>query len=525
MNRCQTDVIIIGSGIAGLLTAIHCAASKHVHIICKGPKKASNTWYAQGGIAAAISPHDSAAAHYQDTLEAGCFYNHKAAVEQLTSKGASTIQDLLSYNITFDRSDNTLLLGKEGAHSHHRILHHNDHTGKSIIAGLLSHIQTLPRITFSEHTTVTTLLHQNGYCVGCIGNNASETTHYSAPHVCIATGGVGQLFKHSSNPAFATGDGLMLAYNAGCRLMDLEFVQFHPTSLVTPSSDRPTFLISEALRGAGAYLVDVNEKRIMKSVHPLAELAPRDVVSREIYHHLQKNNPIFLDARHLPQTHYLQFPSINAVLKEHSLTLKDNLIPIVPVAHYHMGGILTNLNGQTDVPGLYAVGEAACTGVHGANRLASNSLLEGAVFAKNLATFILSSRLRQPLDTPFIPTTTPVSYCPKLKEKIQTIMWSSCGIIRHSHHLKTAIATLTQLQQNNKNKDVPDPFITLALLLCQAAQARPTSLGSHYITETLQQVSDCRHHSKGYITLSKHQGLNINKTFPIVATNEPERHV
>jgi L-aspartate oxidase len=393
----MAHVIVVGSGIAGLSTALHASARHDVTLVTKGALADSNTRYAQGGIAAATALDDSATLHAHDTIRAGAGLTDETAARVLADDGAAAIQRLIAWGVQFDHRPGSAEPERalEAAHSRARVLHAGgDATGAAIEAALVAAVRA-SGVAIAEHTLMTDLVLAEGS-----GDGRGETTGrvvgievlhgdgsrevLLADAVVLATGGAGQLFSHTTNPAIATGDGLAAALRAGVATADLEFYQFHPTTLAAPGN----FLVSEAVRGEGAVLRNALGERFMIGVHPDAELAPRDVVARAIAAEMAKQNgvPVTLDARGIEREALAaRFPTIMAACAAAGFDLAGGLVPVVPAAHYYMGGIATDLDGRTSHAGLYAVGEAACTGVHGANRLASNSLLEGAVFARRVA--------------------------------------------------------------------------------------------------------------------------------------------
>jgi L-aspartate oxidase len=377
------DVCIIGGGVAGLMLAHSLPSSMRIAILTKDHSNISNTALAQGGIAASLSSSDSPSNHAVDTMEATANHAHGERVDILVSEGKRLVEQMMTSGLPFDSTkDGFPDLGQEAAHTKRRILHAGgDQTGKMLMQFLLE--QTEGKVTRLPFHAVLECVISNGSCTGVIvSDHFGQKQTISATHVVLATGGIGQLYSQTSNSPVATGDGLSLAYHAGAILEDLEFVQFHPT--IFTMKGKSCGLISEAVRGEGAFLVNQDGLRIMEDVHPMAELAPRDIVARAIEWHWQKNDPVYLDARHIQRFEH-KFPSIYANCLKHGVNPLLDLLPVRPGAHFHMGGVKTNDTGATSIKNLYAIGEVASTGVHGANRLASNSLLEGLVFATRLA--------------------------------------------------------------------------------------------------------------------------------------------
>lgn len=382
------ECIVIGSGIAGLSTAIKLSNYTKVKVFTKSALSESNTWYAQGGVAAATKSSDSWKYHYNDTIKAGQGLCDSEAVKTLVKSAPEMIEDLIKDGINFDIADGEIGVTLEGGHSSPRVLHAGgDATGEEIERKLIIYAKQCKNIKFYPQHFVLDILVNDNKCFGVTVLNIEKRKIEIHPccYVIISTGGVGQLYKLTTNPSVSTGDGIAIAYRAGAEIKDIEFIQFHPT--VFKTNDGKLFLITEALRGEGAYLRDINGKRFMSGKHPLAELAPRDIVVKEMTMVMkeQQTDFVYLDATHL-DWHMLvvRFPNIINKLKENGLNLKTDLIKVSPAAHYLNGGIKTDLNGQTNIEGVYACGETAATGAHGANRLASNSLIEGLVFSARI---------------------------------------------------------------------------------------------------------------------------------------------
>jgi L-aspartate oxidase len=382
----RVDFLVIGAGIAGLSAAIRLAKAGSVLVVTKEELAESNTAYAQGGIAVAMGGEEDVALHLEDTIAAGDGLVNRAAAAVLVEQGPWRVEELIEWGTAFDRDGKgkngeggELLRTREGAHSLSRILHANgDATGREIAVSLLRHVRAIPQIELMEWTTSVDLIVDDGRVAGATlldGEGGLRVVRAGA--VLLASGGAGQVYSDTTNPAVATGDGIAMAYRAGAAVSDMEFYQFHPTAFSVASA--PRFLLSEALRGEGAFLVNAKGERFMERYHPLLELAPRDVVARAITRE-GMDGTVYLDMRHVKKDLVARFPGISGFLAKYRLELGRDLIPVRPAAHYLMGGVRTDVQGRTSLPGLYAAGEVACTGVHGANRLASNSLLEGLVF-------------------------------------------------------------------------------------------------------------------------------------------------
>lgn len=486
MNKYKADVIIIGSGIAGLVVAELLSHKKNVILISKENIENSNSSLAQGGIAASIDKNDNWKKHFIDTIVAGNDHNIENTTMELVKNAPKAIQQLVNLGVSFDRDeDNNFQLGREGGHHKNRIIHAGgDSTGKKITECLISAI--INDITIHHHTMVYDLLVNEGKCVGAIAKNgANETVIYEAHHTILATGGIGGLYSITSNDLSITGDGIAMAYRAGVELVDLEFIQFHPTMLITKKN--PYVLISEAVRGEGARLINQRGEYIMDGIHPLKDLAPRDIVSRQVYNAIQLGDKIFLDISEVMNFRE-RFPSISLLCEKNNVDINDKMLPISPGAHFIMGGIKTNTQGETSLPGLFAVGEVACNGVHGANRLASNSLLEGLIFAGNLTTFLLQQS-ETSITSKFPLTVEFNSILPEITE-IQNIMTNYVGIIRNESGLKYAKEWFEQYLDliNPKgilldlplNDKVKINMITVGWLITTSALMRTESRGGHY---------------------------------------------
>ena len=438
------DVLVVGAGAAGLYTALCLPESLQVGLITKDSLPLSASDWAQGGIAAVIDPSDSPQLHIEDTMHAGAGLCELEAVKFLVEQAPSCIDSLVQMGVGFDRKGERLALTLEAAHSRPRVLHAADTTGRAVVSVLSAKVLERPNIqVLSPAFALDLWLSENGHCQGVSLIYQGELVWVSAQAVVLATGGGGQVFCQTTNPAVSTGDGVALAYRAGAIVRDLEFCQFHPTALMKP--DAPHFLISEAVRGEGAHLVDSQGYRFAFDYHPKGELAPRDVVSRAIFHHLQHTGEphVWLDLRPIPEEKIrYRFPNIIQVCQHWGIDVFSEPIPVSPAAHYWMGGILVDLMNQTSIPGLYAVGETASTGVHGANRLASNSLLECVVFGRQMSNLQVESREQlvkekiSLLPSAFCPLPSLVEF---IREELPRLMWRCAGISRRGDELESAI--------------------------------------------------------------------------------------
>jgi L-aspartate oxidase len=452
------DVVVIGAGVAGLAFSLALPEGWTVALLTKGVLGESNTRYAQGGISAAIGPDDSTRLHEEDTLIAGAGLCDPVAVRTLVDGAPAAVDRLLAIGTKFDRSLSTgeILLGREAAHSRHRVLHSGgDATGAEVERALVAAARTHPDIDVFDHAYALDLLVCDDRACGIVAELASgERTVMAAPWVVVAAGGAGQLWAVTSNPSGATADGLAMAIRAGVAVADLEFVQFHPTVLALTGTE--PFLISEAVRGEGAYLLNDAGERFMLDVHPLAELAPRDVVARGIQSAMAAGNTdhVWLDLRHLPDDLvYERFPTIAKELKGRGLDLANDLIPVAPAAHYFIGGLVASTDGRTSMPGLLALGEASCTGVHGANRLASNSLLEGLVFGTDAAGRLTSLGRPEAIDpaeldlsgVETVMTEGDRAAIDAAVENIQRVMSQHVAVVRSAEGLREAGAEVLRL--------------------------------------------------------------------------------
>jgi L-aspartate oxidase len=487
----RVDFLVIGAGIAGLSAAIRLADAGSVLVVTKEELAESNTAYAQGGIAVAMGGAEDVALHLEDTVAAGDGLVNREAARVLVEHGPERVEELLEWGTKFDRGAKSgeLLRTREGAHSLSRILHANgDATGREIAVSLLRHAREIPQMELMEWTTSVDLTVQDGRVVGAsLLDGEGGLRIVQARAVLLASGGAGQVYSDTTNPAVATGDGIAMAYRAGAAVSDMEFYQFHPTAFSAQGA--PRFLLSEALRGEGAYLVNAKGERFMERYHPLLELAPRDVVARAITHE-GMDGAVYLDMRHVQEDLKARFPGISSFLAKRHLDLGSDLIPVRPAAHYLMGGVKTDVEGRTTLPGLYAAGEVACTGVHGANRLASNSLLEGLVFGVTAAETMLVEAPKEQEDIRVVPSAladgvTPEAATERWITELRALMWKYAGLLRDGGGLREAKRGLDELK-----KMMPRGLYRRALearnlrivaeLIVASALGREESRGAHF---------------------------------------------
>ena len=495
------DFVVLGGGIAGMRAAIALAKGGRVLVLTKDDLYESSTEYAQGGIAAALGEDDEVTLHLHDTLMAGDGLCREEAVRVLVEEGPQQIHQLIEWGTLFDRNGTKLAFTREGAHSRSRVLHaHGDSTGSEILRALMAKARTLSSIQLQPHAFATELLVEAGRVCGVtyLDVKTSLPQRVSASSVLLATGGLGHVYKETTNPSVACGDGVAMAYRAGALLSDMEFVQFHPTALFVKGA--PRFLLSEALRGEGAYLRNLLLERFMPHYHEAAELAPRDVVARAITSEIQRTRGefVYLDLTSLDPEHVKRrFPRIYSTCLKHNIDITADLVPIRPAAHYAMGGVATDLHGAASIPGLFAAGEVASTGVHGANRLASNSLLEGLVFGARSAAAMLNKHTAGGFPAPpphprtenssslTAPTPAPAADLQRAVEEARAILWDNVAIIRNGKQLKEAVKRLAELSlpapsQPSRQAEEACNILTVARLIARSALAREESRGAHY---------------------------------------------
>ncbi|MBX0332328.1 L-aspartate oxidase [Pontibacter sp. HSC-14F20] len=510
MKAPDFDFVVLGSGVAGLTFALQAAVHGRVLVLCKANFSETNTAYAQGGIAVVLDPTDTFEQHVQDTLEAGAGLCDEVAVRYVVQEAPAAIRWLQGIAVGFDKAaSGDMALGLEGGHSHHRVVHVKDHTGRSVQQALGKAVRRHPNIFVQEHQMGIELLTDTSstgtFCYGVqvLDLHTQEVRSIPAQAVVLATGGSGQVYQYTTNPGIATGDGLAMAARAGADIQHMEFFQFHPTALYQPNGE--VFLISEALRGAGAELVLPDGSRFMHLYHPLGSLAPRDIVARAVLTEMQRHQSpcLYLDVRHLPAGKVSEnFPSIYHKCTTIGIDVEKELIPIVPAAHYQCGGVKTDLSGLTSIDRLYAIGEVACTGLHGANRLASNSLLEGVVFAQSAAGHIAHL---VPKKLEAIPVSLEKNDVGELwygmreeiarnRNRLQKLLWEQAGIVRSAMGLQRCQTELEDLQRKGRGiayltgiqQEVLElqNLITVAELITKAALARQESVGGHFVTNT-----------------------------------------
>ncbi len=503
-----TDFLIIGSGVAGLRAAIELAPHGNVLVITKDMPKESSTEYAQGGIAVALSDEDEVGIHLEDTLKAGDGLCREDAVKILVGEGPERILELISWGAEFDKNGTKLDFIMEAAHSRKRILHaHGDATGKELERVLLNKARSFSSVKKYPFAFTVDLIVKDGECYGAYVLKDRKVNAVLAKATILCTGGAGQIFSRTTNPLVATGDGIGIAFRAGAVLEDLEFVQFHPTSLYSPYA--PHFLLSEAMRGEGAILRNTAKESFMKNYHRDAELAPRDVVSRAIISEMVRTNSnhVYLDMTHLENNFVRKrFPQIYSTCLQYNVDITKDLVPVSPAAHYMMGGVKTDLDGRTNVKGLYAAGEVACTGVHGANRLASNSLLEGLVYGARAGKSACESKIdpkKNADDESVLRYGTAYHTIPEhdeIRMTLRKLMWERVGIIRCAESLGEARKKLfewsfifdktfyTRRELELKN------MVATGMIIAESAFLREGSVGAHYRSDYPQKGGDWQRH-------------------------------
>jgi L-aspartate oxidase len=506
------DFLVIGAGVAGLRAAIELAQAGTVLVVAKDTLHESSSEYAQGGIAAALSDDDEVGLHEQDTIIAGDGLCDVAAVRTLVEEAPNAIQELIEWGAAFDRDGARLLFAREGAHSRSRVLHaHGDSTGREIVDTLYRRAAADERISFRSFAAMTDLLvgGDGSVCGASVLDAASgECVSIQARALLLATGGLGRVYKETTNPDVATADGVAAAWRAGADIADIEFVQFHPTALFVEGA--PRFLLSEALRGEGALLRNAAGERFMPRYHALAELAPRDVVSRAIVSEMQRTGaPVFLDLTHLEAAHIRsRFPRIYETCLSCGVDITTQRVPVHPAAHYSMGGVRTNLDGRTSRPGLYAAGEVACTGVHGANRLASNSLLEGLVFGARTGRAIRDEAGPRRCDG-----NAAGAVIPAIDERaVRALAWEDLGIVRSRQSISAALEKLSAANERAVSAEGAGRaeyelrnMAAVADLIGRCALERRESRGGHYRSDFPEKSPEFQRHS----VISKNGGYRL----------------
>jgi L-aspartate oxidase len=520
----ETDFIVIGSGVAGLRASIGLAESgARVTVLTKDKASESNTEYAQGGVAVVLSDDDDAELHEEDTLIAGAGLCDVAAVATLVNEGTKYIKQLIDWGTEFDRERGKLVFTQEAAHSRRRILHaHGDSTGKEIVRALIARARQEKSINLTPFAKTESLLVKDGRCIGVrfLDPILRGTRDIFAKAVILCTGGAGQLYLHTTNPPVATGDGMAMAYFAGAEMADMEFIQFHPTALSLENA--PRFLLSEAMRGEGGVLRNKDGERFMDRYDERLELAPRDIVSRSIVAEMRRTGTrnVFLDMTALDEDFLIhRFPKIYETCKAYGLNIATDQLPVSPASHYCMGGIRTDLWGRSTVPGLYAAGEVTCTGVHGANRLASNSLLEGLVFGARAGEAAVEDSRQLAVGSWQIPDAKQsdiadpqAGLSTAVRKRVKRVMWERVGILRDRDSLQRALREFDQISKSNLSISSSN-FVTLATLVAKAALWREESRGGHFRTDFPERDEKWQVHSiqKLNETISQSKTINFER--------------
>ncbi len=503
----ETDFIVIGSGVAGLRASIELASGgASVSVLTKDKASESNTEYAQGGVAVVLSEDDTSDLHEGDTLVAGAGLCDQQAVEILVTDGTRYVKQLIDWGTEFDREGGELMMGQEAAHSRRRILHaRGDSTGAEFVRSLMVRAAAEKTINLTPFANTESLIVRDGRCVGVkfLDPILRGPREIYAKAVIMCTGGAGQLYLHTTNPPVATGDGMAMAFFAGAEMADMEFVQFHPTALSIKNA--PRFLLTEAMRGEGGILKNEYGERFMSRYDERLELAPRDIVSRSIVSEMRRTGTrnVYLDMSSMEEDFLKhRFPKIYETCRIFGLNIATDMLPVSPASHYCMGGIRTDLWGRSTLPGLYAAGEVACTGVHGANRLASNSLLEGLVFGARAGKAAAEDSAMVKLRSPMVPALQSqtskfepeTQIATAVRKRIKRVMWERVGILRDGDSLKRAIAEFEQISAANLGTSSRN-FVTLANLVATAALFREESRGGHFRSDFQEQQEGWRVHS------------------------------
>ena len=496
----KSDVVIVGSGISGLMTAISLYPRKVTLVTKRKLGEMSSSAWAQGGIAAAVTKEDSPKKHFEDTLKASSGLSNEQAVKVITDDALDIVKFLEKTGVRFDKDNDEFALSKEAAHSYRRVLKINgDQSGKYLVSHLIDYAKQQGHITFVEDISVDHIIQKDNKCHGIMGHIhkneiADNFVFFQSPNIILATGGLGSIYAHTTNPRDVYGEAIAMAAQAGAKLVDLEFVQFHPTALDIGIDPAP--LLTEAIRGEGAFIVDENNHRFVFDENNLGELAPRDIVSRSIHNHKLKGHSTFLDCRHFKIDFKSMFPTASYYLKQASIDPMKDLIPIIPAAHYHMGGIKVDIDGKTSVEGLWACGECSSTGAHGANRLASNSLLEAFVFSRRIANKINSEPPKQSYKLinieNYIPKEKTIS---KIRAKkyiwqLRSAMNKFVGVERNESTLNQAFIEFLRIEREaDKLSAKLKDMLLVSKLITYAALQRKESRGTHFRTDYPSQNS------------------------------------
>jgi len=498
----QFDVVVVGSGVAGLYAALQLDEAYKVAVLTKSDLQTSSSWQAQGGIAAVLTEEDDFRLHMEDTMTAGAGLCKEEAVRVLVEEGPENIHTLEEWSVPFDYNESgRLILGREGGHRLRRIAHcDGDATGRETTKRLGQLITAKPNVTpYFRHLMMDIVTNESGVCGIIVYDEAARRyLYFAAPNVIVATGGIGQLYTHTTNPRGAVGDGMACAIRAGAEVENMEMVQFHPTTLMAGETEGRLFLISEAVRGEGAVLRNGRGEAFMQGKHPMADLAPRDIVTRNILKELRRTGEdrAYLDCSHMTAEFFShRFPNISRRCLELGIELTGDFIPIHPAQHYFMGGIKTDLDGRAGVPGLYACGEVSCTGVHGANRLASNSMLECLVFGRRCARAVAKDARKQSGATPALPERrAPIRLSQEEKrsdrKKLRRIMNHAFGPVRRRGEMQYGLKELCTLMEKYESVSCEDEscaelcnMTRVAFEIARAAEARKESVGAHYVEE------------------------------------------
>lgn len=527
MKTVESDFLVIGSGISGLTFALAASEAGRVTVVTKGEVHSGSTPLAQGGLAAALGTDDGPDLHAMDTERCGAGLCESNAVRSIVDSARGALSFLTDQGVRFDRDGDQLRLAREGAHSRNRIAHAGgDATGRQIGQALARKALSNPNIAILDGLRAVDLVVADRVCLGAIGvGSGGAKVYLRAASVVLATGGLAGLYRHSTNGQETAGDGHAMAFRAGARLRDMEFVQFHPTAL--RSNRRPLPLISEAVRGEGALVVDGRGQRFLRDAHPLSELAPRDIVAREIYSRISHGEEVWLDARTLRGFHD-RFPTIFRILREHGIDPAQDRIPITPAAHYTIGGIETDTQGRTSIQRLFAIGEAGSTGLHGANRLASNSLLESVAvgLAAARAATLVRKDLPEPseevlahgMDEPCGAASVPPRIGPRVPQSllrpVQDLLWSHVGVVRSAQGLEYAVRRLERFSQSSALSQSDRDAVTAAWLVARAALWREESRGAHFRADH----PECNDHFSHSIQEASHESVIGS---PVAATMAP----